>query len=110
MRNLILAGVAAIVLGGTASSLVAQTVDQGPATAVQIQANPTGPGTPVATPPNPATANSTVQPAMPSDPTYHAGPYVGALTPPPPEAMNKVYPICTSKLQDSCRNPGRARN
>lgn len=25
---------------------------------------------------------------------------------PPPEAMNKTYPTCTSEIQDSCRNPG----
>ena len=28
------------------------------------------------------------------------------LPPPPASAMNKAYPICTSKLQDSCQNPG----
>ena len=30
----------------------------------------------------------------------------GNWTPPPPETMAKTYPICTSKLQDSCQNPG----
>ncbi len=73
---------------------------------VQVQANPPGhePASPV--PPNPASASDTVAPAMPSDPGYVAGPYKGALTPPPVEAMNKVYPVCTRILRDSCRNPG----
>lgn len=77
-----------------------------PATPPVIQANPTGPGIPTATPPNPATAAEPVAPARPADPSYHAGPYKGALTPPPAAAMNKVYPVCTKKIQDSCRNPG----
>ncbi len=73
---------------------------------VQVQANPPGfePASPV--PPNPATASEPVPPAMPADPGYAAGPYKGALSPPPPEAMNKVYPVCTRTLRDSCRNPG----
>lgn len=73
---------------------------------VQVQANPPGAGMPSWTPPNPPTAGFPVRPAMPADPAYHAGPYKGALTPPPAEAMNKVYPVCTRTLQDSCRNPG----
>jgi hypothetical protein len=61
---------------------------------------------PMMTPPNPAAAADPVAPAMPADPGYRAGPYTGALTAPPPEAMNKVYPVCTRKLQDNCRNRG----
>lgn len=77
-----------------------------PAPAV-AQANPVGSSeTPTATPPNPVAAADPVPPAKPADPGYQAGPYKGALTPPPAEAMNKVYPVCTRKLQDSCRNPG----
>ena len=57
-------------------------------------------------PPNPATADSSVPPAMPADPSYNAGPYKGALTQPPADAMNKSYPVCTRKLQDNCQNPG----
>jgi hypothetical protein len=71
-----------------------------------IQGNPVGEGMPSAVPPNPARATAPVPPAMPADPNYHGGPYKGALTPPPPEALNKVYPVCTRKIQDSCRNPG----
>jgi hypothetical protein len=77
-----------------------------PATPAVIQANPPGPGVPTDVPPNPSTAAEPVPPARPADPGYQAGPYKGALTPPPPEAMNKVYPVCTRKIQDSCRNPG----
>lgn len=106
MRNLILAGVAIIALGGT--TVFAQTAAGQPDSTIQTQANPVGPGTPSPTPPDPATANSPVPPAMPADPNYHAGPYMGALTPPPAQATDKVYPLCTSELQDSCVNPSQA--
>jgi len=77
-----------------------------PAPAV-VQANPVGSSEPpAATPPNPVAAADPVPPATPADPGYQAGPYKGALTPPPAEAMNKVYPLCTKTLQDSCRNRG----
>ena len=104
MRKLILAGVAAIPLCTMISPVAAQ---QAPVV-VQTQANPSGLGTPTATPPDPATAASPVAPAMPADPSYNAGPYKGALTPPPVEAMAKTYPLCTSTLQDSCINPSEA--
>lgn len=70
------------------------------------QGNPVGAGVPSTTPPAPQSAGEPVPPAMPADPAYQAGPYRGALTPPPAEAMNKTYPLCTKKVQDSCRNPG----
>ena len=82
---------------------------------VQTQANPQGAGPPSATPPNPSTAGEPVPPAQPADPTYNAGPYKGALTPPPAEALNKTYPVCTKAMQDNCQNrgeggaPGRSR-
>ena len=71
-----------------------------------VQANPPGLGVPTMTPPDPATASEPVAPAIPADPGYLAGPYKGALTAPPAEAMNKVYPLCNRTLRDSCRNPG----
>lgn len=72
-----------------------------------VQANPVGSSEmPSPTPPNPDSASMPVPPAMPAEATYQAGPYKGALTPPPPEAMNKVYPVCTKILRDSCRNRG----
>ncbi|HYD24198.1 MAG TPA: hypothetical protein VEB68_05325 [Croceibacterium sp.] len=30
----------------------------------------------------------------------------GNLTPPPAQALNKTYPICSRAVQDSCQNPG----
>jgi hypothetical protein len=54
--------------------------------------------------PDPATANSPTAPAMPEDPNYHGQPYVGALTAPPADAMNKSYPACSAGVQDECRN------
>ena len=72
----------------------------------QVQANPRGAGAASATPPNPADAASAVPPTMPADPSYNAGPYKGALSAPPADAMNKTYPVCSRKVQDNCRNPG----
>ncbi len=87
------------------NSVQAQLTGQ-PAPAV-VQANPVGSSAmPTATPPDPAMAADPVPPATPADPSYQAGPYKGALTAPPAEAMNKTYPVCTRKIQDSCRNPG----
>lgn len=89
----------------TWTSVEAQISGQAPAGVVQ--ANPVGSAAmSSATPPDPATAADPVPPATPADPSYAAGPYKGALTAPPAEAMNKVYPLCTRKIQDSCRNPG----
>ena len=34
--------------------------------------------------------------------------YPSNLSPPPPAAFNKVYPLCSETVQDSCRNPGTA--
>ncbi len=70
------------------------------------QANPPGQGVPTTGVPAPRTASQSARPAMPADPSYQGGPYKGALTPPPASAMNKDYPVCSSKVQDSCQNPG----
>ena len=70
------------------------------------QANPPGQGVPTAGVPNPQTANQAAQPAMPADPSYQGGPYKGALTPPPADAMNKEYPVCSKTVTDGCRNKG----
>jgi hypothetical protein len=107
MRILMLASAAAISICGIAPACAASAA-QGQPYEVQIQANPPGEGTPTTTPPDPQTAGSAVAPAMPADSTYNAGPYKGALTPPPPQAMDKAYPLCTRILQDSCVNPGEA--
>lgn len=108
MRNLIFASVTAISVCGAASILAAQAAAQEQPPVIQTQANPPGYGTPTVTPPNPSTADTPVPPAMPADPNYRAGPYKGALTPAPSQAMDKVYPLCTRMLQDSCVNPGEA--
>jgi hypothetical protein len=68
------------------------------------QANPPGTGMPTNGVPAPETAEQSVPPAMPQDPSYQGGPYKGALTPPPATAMNKDYPVCTKTVQDNCRN------
>ncbi len=87
------------------ASVLAQVAGQTPATPPG-QANPPGMGMPTAGVPNPATAAQPVPPAMPADSSYQGGPYKGALTPAPADAMNKTYPVCTRKLQDNCQNPG----
>ena len=53
---------------------------------------------------NPGEAGRPEMGTMTADPTYATNP--GALTAPPPEAFNKVYPVCTRTLQDNCRNRG----
>ncbi|MFT4028048.1 MAG: hypothetical protein QM676_14815 [Novosphingobium sp.] len=111
MRNiLVIASTAVLALGSSAA--FAQPAD---APVVQTQANPPGEGTPTATPPNPSTASEPVAPAQPADPSYQAGPYKGALTAPPAEAMGKAYPLCSKTVTDACQNrgesgaPGRSR-
>jgi hypothetical protein len=102
-KFLIIATTAALALGSFGAAASAQPTD---APEVQTQANPPGEGMPTPTPPNPTTANDPVAPAMPADPNYHAGPYKGAATAPPAEAANKVYPVCSKTVTDSCRNRG----
>lgn len=70
------------------------------------QANPPGQGVPTEGVPNPQAANQAAQPAMPADEGYQGGPYKGALTPPPADAMTKDYPVCSKTVTDSCRNRG----
>lgn len=62
--------------------------------------------------PVPRTASEANAQAVPPQPTTTTGAGVivrefpGNLTPPPPAALNKEYPVCTATLQDSCQNPG----
>ena len=44
--------------------------------------------------------------ATPATPSPRATVVDNTLPPPPASAMNKDYPVCTSKIQDSCQNPG----
>jgi len=87
------------------SSIRQQLAGQVPTTPAG-QANPPGMGMPTTGVPDPDNAAQAVRPAMPAGGAYQGGPYKGALTPPPAEAMNKDYPICSKTVQDSCRNPG----
>ena len=75
-------------------------------TGTPVQANPVGSDAAPTMAPDPATADTAVAPTMPADASYQAGPYKGAMSAPPAEAMNKVYPLCTKTLRDSCRNRG----
>lgn len=84
-------------------SVVQQLRGQQPSTPPG-QANPPGSGLPTAGVPNPQTANQATQPAMPADEGYQGGPYKGALTPPPADAMSKTYPVCSRTVSDRCRN------
>lgn len=108
MRKIMFASLAATSLYGAALIPSAQAAAQELPVVVQTQANPPGAGIPSDTPPNPPTADAPVPPAMPADPSYNAGPYKGALTPAPSEAMGKAYPLCTRTLQDSCVNPSES--
>ena len=111
MRNLMMSAASALALVCAAGPLMAQTgpacAPMAPAATPPVSANPVGSADmPSDTPPNPETAAMPVPPAMPADPAYQATPYKGALTAPPAAAMNKVYPVCTKILRDSCRNRG----
>lgn len=85
----------------------AQMNGQTPATPM-TQANPPGEGMPTTGVPNPSAAAQAVPPAMPADSGYQGGPYKGALTPAPADAMAKSYPVCSASVQDSCVNRGEA--
>lgn len=89
------------------TSIEAQLAGQAASAVPPVSANPVGSADmPSDTAPNPETAATPVPPAMPADSSYQATPYKGALTAPPAEAMNKVYPLCTKTVRDSCRNRG----
>lgn len=87
------------------TSIQQQLAGQTPTTPAG-QANPPGPGMPTAGVPNPQAANQAARPAMPADQSYQGGPYKGALTPPPADAMAKDYPVCSRTVTDGCRNRG----
>jgi hypothetical protein len=89
MRTLLLIGATALALAVPAALAAQQTADE--ANAQNL--------------PAPATTTVTTTPAQPPQTTIVTN-NPGNLTPPPASAMNKVYPLCTRKLQDSCQNPG----
>jgi hypothetical protein len=59
----------------------------------------------VTTPAAPAQTTVTTTPARPAQTTVVTN-NPGNLTPPPPQALNKTYPVCSRTLQDNCQNPG----
>jgi hypothetical protein len=54
----------------------------------------------------PPSSTTVVTDANPRTPTVVARNMPGNLAPPPASAMNKTYPVCRGKVQDSCQNPG----
>jgi hypothetical protein len=108
MRTLLLAGAAALTVAVLPAALSAQqSADQ-----ANSQARP-GPVTTTVTPNPGAPATVTHNPdgsvtvsPNPGTPAVVTTTNPGNLTPPPESAMNKTYPVCTRRLQDSCQNPG----
>ena len=101
MRTLLLAGATALALAVPAALAAQQTADEANA---QTQPAPAT-TTVVTTPAVPAQTTVTTTPAQPAQ-TKIVTEYPGNLTPPPPQALNKPYPLCTRALQDNCQNPG----
>ena len=101
MRTLLLAGATALALAVPAALAAQQTADEANA---QAQPAPST-TTVVTTPAMPAQTTVTTTPAQPAQTTVVTD-HPGNMTAPPPQAMNKAYPLCTRSLQDSCQNPG----
>jgi hypothetical protein len=97
MRKLLLAGAALIALTALPGASSAQAVS-GEASSSADQLNG-------ASAPAPATT-TTVLSADPGTPDVVVTDYPGNMAAVPPAAMNKRYPLCTSKLQDNCQNRG----
>jgi hypothetical protein len=104
MRNLLLAGTAALALIGLSATASAQETPAGSnADVLNGQSLPA-----------PATT-TTVLSADPNAPDTVVTEYPGNMDAVPPADLNKRYPVCTAKLQDNCQNageggaPGRSR-
>lgn len=54
----------------------------------------------------PPASTTVVDDGDPATPAVVARNFPGNLTPPPASALNKDYPVCTARIQDSCQNPG----
>ena len=98
MRTLIITGAAALTLAASPSALVAQATTTQPAPQTADQANAQQQQLP--------TTTTTIPAPAPNQPDTVVTNHPGNLTPPPPQALNKTYPVCTRTLQDSCQNPG----
>jgi len=92
MRILLLTGAAAIALSALPATLNAQDTES----ADQLNGQSIPP---------PATT-TTVRSADPGMPDTQVTQFPGNMDSVPPAAMNKTYPICSARLQDSCQNPG----
>jgi hypothetical protein len=102
MRILMLGGAAALALAVPATLAAQQSADEANA---QAQPAPST-TTVITTPAQPAQTTVTTTPAQPAQTTIVTD-HPGNLTPPPAQAINKTYPLCTRQLQDSCQNPAR---
>jgi hypothetical protein len=111
MRTIILAGVAALALA-TAPAFAQDNTPTTTDTATTTTVTPPDQAPPEqsADQANAAAAPAPVTTTVVTDAATGAGAVVtdapGNLTAPPPSALNKHYPVCTRKLQDSCQNPG----
>ena len=101
MRTLLLIGATALALAVPTGLAAQQTADEANAENLPAPATTTV----VTTPAVPAQTTVVTTPAQAPRTTIVTN-NPGNLTPPPATAMNKVYPLCTRKLQDSCQNPG----
>lgn len=104
------------------TSIEAQLAGQ-PVTATTSTSAPVA-AAPAAAPATAADANASAPPIATTTTTITPTPMgaavastttTGNMAPPPADAMGKSYPVCTSKMQDSCQNrgeggaPGRSR-
>jgi hypothetical protein len=101
MRNILLAGAVAIL--AVPAAISAQTPGTPPAD--QTGSN-TATMPPAGTPPPATMAPPPSSPDAGPAPNAAPDTMSATNTAPPPDAMNKTYPVCTKKIQDECRNRG----
>jgi hypothetical protein len=112
-KFLVIATTAALALGSVGTGAFAQPAgapqgqSQGDTTDAPTSANPSGNNMPAQTTQDQAPAGNPMAPAQTGSPSANSAPNQGAMTaPPPPESANKVYPVCSRTVTDSCRNRG----
>lgn len=54
----------------------------------------------------PPASTTVVDDGDPATPAVVERNFPGNASPPPASALNKEYPVCTARIQDSCQNPG----
>lgn len=98
MRNLLIAGAAALATTALPTALSAQSPADQPLPQTAAEANAEA---------QPAPQTTAVVPApSPGQPATIVTSNPGNATAPPTQAYNKTYPVCTAQLQDDCQNPG----